>query len=302
MQTPVYHIPALLNECMDGLHIKPAGSYVDVTFGGGGHSREILNRLGADGHLYSFDQDEDAQRNIVADERFTFIYSNFKYLKNFLRYYEVDGVDGILADLGVSFHHFDDSERGFSFRFDAPLDMRMNKKARLTAAEILATYDDRKLAQLFSLYGELRNAHRIASAIVAKRSTGGVKTTGQLLEVVSPFINRKQEKKELAQLFQALRIEVNNEMDSLRSMLQQASEMLNPGGRLVVITYHSLEDRIVKNFIKTGNVEGVVEKDFFGRVSAPLVAVNNKVIVPTDEEVERNPRARSAKLRIAEKR
>jgi 16S rRNA (cytosine1402-N4)-methyltransferase len=223
-------------------------------------------------------------------------------LKNFLRYYEVDGVDGILADLGVSFHHFDDSERGFSFRFDAPLDMRMNKKARLTAAEILATYDDRKLAQLFSLYGELRNAHRIASAIVAKRSTGGVKTTGQLLEVVSPFINRKQEKKELAQLFQALRIEVNNEMDSLRSMLQQASEMLNPGGRLVVITYHSLEDRIVKNFIKTGNVEGVVEKDFFGRVSAPLVAVNNKVIVPTDEEVERNPRARSAKLRIAEKR
>ena len=302
MQTPVYHIPALLNECMDGLHIKPAGSYVDVTFGGGGHSREILNRLGAEGHLYSFDQDEDAQRNIVADERFTFVYSNFKYLKNFLRYYEVDGVDGILADLGVSFHHFDDLERGFSFRFEAPLDMRMNKKARLTAAEILATYDDRKLAQLFSLYGELRNAHRIASAIVAKRSTGGVKTTGQLLEVVSPFINRKQEKKELAQLFQALRIEVNNEMDSLRSMLQQASEMLNPGGRLVVITYHSLEDRIVKNFIKTGNVEGVVEKDFFGRVSAPLVAVNNKVIVPTDEEVERNPRARSAKLRIAEKR
>lgn len=302
MQTPVYHIPALLNECMDGLRIKPAGSYVDVTFGGGGHSREILNRLGAEGYLYSFDQDEDAQRNIVADERFTFVYSNFKYLKNFLRYYEVDGVDGILADLGVSFHHFDDSERGFSFRFDAPLDMRMNKKARLTAAEILATYDDRKLAQLFSLYGELRNAHRIASAIVAKRSSGGVKTTGQLLEVVSPFINRKQEKKELAQLFQALRIEVNNEMDSLRSMLQQASEMLNPGGRLVVITYHSLEDRIVKNFIKTGNVEGVVEKDFFGRVSAPLVAVNNKVIVPTDEEVERNPRARSAKLRIAEKR
>lgn len=302
MQTPVYHIPALLNECMDGLHIKPAGSYVDVTFGGGGHSREILNRLGAEGHLYSFDQDEDAQRNIVADERFTFVYSNFKYLKNFLRYYEVDGVDGILADLGVSFHHFDDSERGFSFRFDAPLDMRMNKKARLTAAEILATYDDRKLAQLFSLYGELRSAHRIASAIVAKRSSGGVKTTGQLLEVVSPFINRKQEKKELAQLFQALRIEVNNEMDSLRSMLQQASEMLNPGGRLVVITYHSLEDRVVKNFIKTGNVEGVVEKDFFGRVSAPLVAVNNKVIVPTDEEVERNPRARSAKLRIAEKR
>ena len=301
MQPPVYHIPALLEECMQGLEIKPSGNYVDVTFGGGGHSREILKRLGAEGHLYSFDQDEDAQRNIVDDSRFTFVYSNFKYLKNFMHYHGVEGVDGILADLGVSFHHFDDSERGFSFRFDAPLDMRMNKKARFTAADILATYDDRKLAQLFSLYGELRNAHRIAAAIVAKRDKGGVKTTGQLLEVVTPFINRKQEKKELAQLFQALRIEVNNEMDSLRSMLQQASEMLNPGGRLVVITYHSLEDRIVKNFIKTGNVEGVVEKDFFGRVNAPLRAVNNKVIVPTDEEVERNPRARSAKLRIAEK-
>lgn len=301
MQSPVYHIPALLEECMEGLDIKPAGKYVDVTFGGGGHSREILKHLGAEGHLYSFDQDEDAQRNIVDDDRFTFVYSNFKYLKNFMLYHGVEGVDGILADLGVSFHHFDDSERGFSFRFDAPLDMRMNKKARCTAADILATYDEKRLAQLFSLYGELRNAHRMAAAIVAKRDKGGVKTTGQLLEVVSPFINRKQEKKELAQLFQALRIEVNNEMDSLRSMLQQASDLLNPGGRLVVITYHSLEDRIVKNFIKTGNVEGVVEKDFFGRVNAPLRAVNNKVIVPTDEEVERNPRARSAKLRIAEK-
>lgn len=301
MQSPVYHIPALLEECMDGLDIKPAGKYVDVTFGGGGHSREILKHLSAEGHLYSFDQDEDAQRNIVDDDRFTFVYSNFKYLKNFMRYHGVEGVDGILADLGVSFHHFDDSERGFSFRFDAPLDMRMNKKARCTAADILATYDEKRLAQLFSLYGELRNAHRIAAAIVSMRDKGGVKTTGQLLEVVSPFINRKQEKKELAQLFQALRIEVNNEMDSLRSMLQQASDLLNPGGRLVVITYHSLEDRIVKNFIKTGNVEGVVEKDFFGRVNAPLRAVNNKVIVPTDEEVERNPRARSAKLRIAEK-
>lgn len=301
MQSPVYHIPALLEECMDGLDIKPAGKYVDVTFGGGGHSREILKHLGAEGHLYSFDQDEDAQRNIVDDDRFTFVYSNFKYLKNFMRYHGVEGVDGVLADLGVSFHHFDDSERGFSFRFDAPLDMRMNKKARCTAADILATYDEKRLAQLFSLYGELRNAHRIAAAIVSMRDKGGVKTTGQLLEVVSPFINRKQEKKELAQLFQALRIEVNNEMDSLRSMLQQASDLLNPGGRLVVITYHSLEDRIVKNFIKTGNVEGVVEKDFFGRVNAPLRAVNNKVIVPTDEEVERNPRARSAKLRIAEK-
>lgn len=301
MQSPVYHIPALLKECMDGLNIKPAGTYVDVTFGGGGHSREILKNLNVEGRLYSFDQDEDAQRNIVSDDRFRFVYSNFKYLKNFMHYHGVEGVDGVLADLGVSFHHFDDSERGFSFRFDAPLDMRMNRKARCSAADILATYDEKRLSQIFSLYGELRNAHRMASAIVARRDKGGVKTTGQLLEVVSPFINRKQEKKELAQLFQALRIEVNNEMDSLRCMLRQASELLNPGGRLVVITYHSLEDRIVKNFIKSGNVEGVLEKDFFGRVNAPLRAVNNKVIVPTDEEVECNPRARSAKLRIAEK-
>lgn len=301
MQQPVYHIPALLEECMQGLDIKPSGTYVDVTFGGGGHSREILSRLGKDGHLYSFDQDEDAQRNIVDDERFTFVYSNFKYLKNFMLYHGVEGVDGILADLGVSFHHFDESERGFSFRFDAPLDMRMNKKARLTAAEILATYSDDRLAQLFALYGEMRNARRIASAIVARRASGGVKTTGELLDVVAPFINRKQEKKELAQIFQSLRIEVNNEMDSLKSMLNQATQLLKPGGRLVVITYHSLEDRIVKNFIKTGNVEGVMEKDFYGCVKAPLQAVNNKVIVPTDEEVERNPRARSAKLRIAQK-
>lgn len=300
-QTPVYHIPALLEECMEGLDIKPDGKYIDVTFGGGGHSREILRRLGSNGHLYSFDQDEDAQRNIIDDERFTFVYSNFRYLKNFMHYHEVEAVDGVLADLGVSFHHFDDEERGFSFRFDAPLDMRMNKQARLTAAEILATYSEEHLAQLFSLYGELRSARRIAAAIVAARSKGGVKTTGELLELVSPFINRKQEKKELAQLFQALRIEVNSEMDSLRAMLRQAVEMLKPGGRLVVITYHSLEDRIVKNFIKTGNVEGVVEKDFFGRVKTPLCAVNNKVIVPSDEEVERNPRSRSAKLRIAEK-
>ena len=301
MQTPVYHIPALFEECMSGLEIKPDGKYIDVTFGGGGHSRGILQHLGETGHLYSSDQDEDAQRNIIEDERFTFVYSNFKYLKNFMHYHGVEAVDGILADLGVSFHHFDDEERGFSFRFDAPLDMRMNKQASLTAAEILAGYSEERLAQLFSLYGELRNARRIAAAIVSARSKGTIRTTGELLELVSPFINRKQEKKELAQLFQALRIEVNNEMDSLRAMLRQAVELLKPGGRLVVITYHSLEDRIVKNFIKTGNVEGTVEKDFFGRVQTPLRAVNNKVIVPTEEEVERNPRARSAKLRIAEK-
>ena len=301
MQSTVYHIPALLNECMEGLDIKPNGTYVDVTFGGGGHSRQILKLLGAEGRLFSFDQDEDAQRNIIDDDRFTFVYSNFKFLKNFMHYHGVKGVDGILADLGVSFHHFDDSERGFSFRFDASLDMRMNKQAQLTAADLLATYPEERIAQILSLYGELRNARRIAAAIVAKRSKGGVKTTGELLELVTPFVNRKQEKKELAQIFQALRIEVNNEMDSLRALLQQAAELLNPGGRLAVITYHSLEDRIVKNFMKTGNMEGVVEKDFFGRVSAPLKTVNNKVIVPSDEEVERNPRSRSAKLRVAVK-
>ena len=301
MQMPVYHIPALLEECMEGLDIKPDGIYVDVTFGGGGHSREILNRIGSKGHLYSFDQDEDAQGNVVGDERFTFVYSNFRYLKNFMMYHEVDAVDGVLADLGVSFHHFDDSERGFSFRFDAPLDMRMNKRAHQTAADVLANYTEEQLSQIFYLYGEMRNARRIASALVAKRAVAPVKTTGQLLEIVTPFVNRKQEKKELAQIFQALRIEVNNEMESLKMMLQQAAEILNPGGRLVVITYHSLEDRMVKNFIKTGNVEGVVEKDFFGRVETPLRLVNNKVIVPSDEEVLRNPRSRSAKLRIAEK-
>lgn len=301
MQQPVYHVPALLEECMSGLEIKPDGIYVDVTFGGGGHSRAILSRLGENGRLYSFDQDEDAQCNIIDDTRFTFVRSNFKYLKNFMRYHEVERVDGILADLGVSFHHFDDSQRGFSFRFDAPLDMRMNKQARLTAAEVLATYSEERLSQLFFLYGELRNARRIAAAIVAARATGGIKTSGELLDLVSPYINRKQEKKELAQLFQALRIEVNNEMESLRSMLQQAAELLRPGGCLAVITYHSLEDRIVKNFIKTGNVEGIANKDFYGRVDAPLRAVNNKVIIPSEAEVERNPRSRSAKLRIARK-
>lgn len=301
IQPSVYHIPALLDESMNGLAVKPCSVYVDVTFGGGGHSREILRRLDKEGHLYSFDQDEDAERNIVDDARFTFVRSNFKYLKNFLRYYGVDKVDGILADLGVSFHHFDTSERGFSFRFDAPLDMRMNRSAMATAADIVATYDVEQLSRLFTVYGELRTARKIASAIVAARGVSRVDTSGKLIEVVKPYINYKQEKKELAQLFQALRIEVNNEMDSLCRMLQQAAEVLRPGGRLAVITYHSLEDRMVKNFIKTGNVEGHVEKDFFGRMETPLRAVNNKVIVPTEEEVARNPRARSAKLRVAEK-
>ncbi len=301
VQPSVYHIPALLGESMNGLAVKSCGVYVDVTFGGGGHSREILRLLGKEGHLYSFDQDEDAERNIVDDARFTFVRSNFKYLKNFLRYYGVDKVDGILADLGVSFHHFDTSERGFSFRFDAPLDMRMNRSAMATAADIVATYDVEQLSRLFTVYGELRTARKIASAIVAARGVSRVDTSGKLIEIVKPYINYKQEKKELAQLFQALRIEVNNEMDSLCRMLQQAAEVLRPGGRLAVITYHSLEDRMVKNFIKTGHVDGTIEKDFFGRVETPLRAVNNKVIVPTEEEVARNPRARSAKLRVAEK-
>ncbi len=300
-QSTVYHIPALLNECIEGLAVKPDGIYVDVTFGGGGHSRAIVNCLGETGRLYSLDQDEEARQNSINDSRFTFVHSNFRYLKNFMRYYEVEQVDGILADLGVSFHHFDDSGRGFSFRFEGPLDMRMNQRAGQTAADILATYSEERLADLFYLYGELKAARRIASAIVAARSRETIATTERLLDVVRPYINKKQEKKKLAQLFQALRIEVNHEMDSLRRLLEQAVELLPPGGRLVILTYHSLEDRMVKNFIKTGNVEGRAESDFFGRIKTPFKAVNNKVIVPDDTEVERNPRARSAKLRIAER-
>ncbi len=300
-QQPVYHIPALLSECIDGLNINPSGIYVDVTFGGGGHSRAIMEQLGRKGRLYSLDQDEDAQRNRLDDSRFTFVHSNFRFLKNFMRYHHVDKVDGILADLGVSFHHFDDSERGFSFRFEGPLDMRMNQRSGQTAANLLATYSEEQLADVFYLYGELKSARRIAAAIVAARTQSPLSTTEQLLTVVHPFINRKQEKKELAQLFQALRIEVNHEMDSLRRLLEQSVELLPKGGRLVILTYHSLEDRMVKNFIKTGNVEGHVETDFFGRINAPFKAVNNKVIVPTEAEVEYNPRARSAKLRIAER-
>ncbi len=301
LQQPVYHVPALLSECIEGLSINPSGVYVDVTFGGGGHSRAIMEQLGEKGRLFSLDQDEDAQRNRLDDARFTFVHSNFRFLKNFMRYHEVEQVDGILADLGVSFHHFDDSERGFSFRFEGPLDMRMNQRSGQTAADVLATYSEERLADLFYLYGELKSARRIAAAIVAARQQSTLSTTEQLLTVVRPFINRKQEKKELAQLFQALRIEVNREMDSLRRLLEQSVELLPKGGRLVILTYHSLEDRMVKNFIKTGNVEGHAEQDFFGRINAPFRAVNNKVIVPDEAEVERNPRARSAKLRIAER-
>lgn len=301
MSTTSYHIPALLEETINGLNIKEDGTYVDVTFGGGGHSRAILEKLGDKGRLLGMDQDLDAWANKLDDNRFTFVHSNFSFLKNFVRYYGVNGVDGILADLGVSFHHFDASERGFSFRHDSALDMRMNTKSSLDARTVLATYDEEQLANVLYLYGELKQSRRMASAIVKARQAGEISTTGQLVEIVSPYIKRSQEKKELAQVFQALRIEVNHEIDVLKRLLEQSLEVLNPGGRLVVITYHSLEDRLVKNFMRSGNLEGKVEKDFYGRVSTPWKLINNKVITASDAEVERNPRSRSAKLRIAEK-
>lgn len=297
-----YHVPVLLNESIDGMNIQPGGIYVDVTFGGGGHSKEILSRLDNTAHLYSFDQDEDAEKNIVNDNRFTFVRSNFRYLSNFLRYYDVEEVDAILADLGVSSHHFDDSERGFSFRFDGKLDMRMNKRAGITAAEIVNTYSEERLADIFYLYGELKNSRKLASVIVKARASKQIVTIGDFLEIIKPLFGREREKKELAKVFQALRIEVNQEMEALKEMLYAAIEALKPGGRLVVITYHSLEDRMVKNIMKTGNIEGKAEQDFFGNVQTPFKLVNNKVIVASEEEVAHNPRSRSAKLRIAEKR
>lgn len=304
---PIYHVPVLLHESIDGLSLKQDGIYVDVTFGGGGHSREILSRLHGEGHLYSFDQDADAEKNAcpengIMPDNFTFVRSNFRYLKNWMRYYDVEGVDGLLADLGVSSHHFDDESRGFSFRFDAPLDMRMNKRAGKTAADLLQEYSEEQLADVFYLYGEFRSSRRIAAAIVAARKQRTIVTTNDLLGVLEPLFKREREKKEMARLFQALRIDVNHEMDALKEMLLAATEVLKPGGRLSVITYHSLEDRLVKNVMKTGNPEGKVEQDFFGRVASPYRLVNNKVIVPTAEEQERNPRSRSAKLRIAEKK
>ena len=297
-----YHVPVLLNESIEGLSIIPDGIYVDVTFGGGGHSREILKRLGKNGHLYSFDQDADAEKNIISDERFTFVRSNFRYLKNWMRYYGVEQIDGLLGDLGVSSHHFDDETRGFSFRFDAPLDMRMNKRAGETAADILNKSSEERLADMFFLYGELKNARRIAAAIVKARSQEAILPTQDFLNAVQPLFQREREKKDMAKLFQALRIEVNHEMNALKEMLLAATEILKPGGRLSVITYHSLEDRIVKNVMKTGNTEGNARQDFFGRFETPFTLVNNKVITPSAEEQERNPRSRSAKLRIAEKK
>lgn len=299
----VYHIPVLLKESVDGLDINPDGVYVDVTFGGGGHSREILSRLGDNGHLFSFDQDADAENNIVDDPRFTFVHSNFRWLSNWMRYYDIEHIDGLLADLGVSSHHFDDAERGFSFRYDAPLDMRMNREGGKTAADIVNDDTEEHLADIFYLYGELRRSRQIATAIVKARQREPILTTQDFLQVVDPLFRREKEKKDMARLFQALRIEVNHEMQALSEMLTSATRLLAKGGRLSVITYHSLEDRMVKNIMKSGNVNGKVEEDpVYGRKASPYDLVNNKVIVPSDEEVERNPRSRSAKLRIAEKK
>lgn len=298
--TKTYHIPVLLNESVDGMNLHENGIYVDVTLGGGGHSREILRRMDKGSRLFGFDQDEDAERNAPADTRFTFVRSNFRYLRNFLRYYGVEQADAILADLGVSSHHLDDASRGFSFRFDAPLDMRMNKRAKLTAADVVNTYDESRLADIFYLYGEMKNSRRLASALVKARAQKPVALTGDLIGIVKPYCPKEREKKELAKIFQALRIEVNHEMDALKEMLEAAVDVLKPGGRLAVITYHSLEDRMVKNMMKVGNVEGKAEQDFYGNFRSPLRAVG-KPVVPGEEEIGRNPRSRSAKLRIAEK-
>jgi 16S rRNA (cytosine1402-N4)-methyltransferase len=296
-----YHVPVLLEACMEGMDLKPDGTYVDVTFGGGGHSREILKHLSSEGHLYSFDQDADAEQNIPGtDERFTFVRSNFRYLNNWMRYHEVEGVDALLADLGVSSHHFDAEERGFSFRFEAPLDMRMNGRGGMTAADVVNKYTEAQLADVFYLYGELKNARKLAAAIVKARTQQSLTQIQDLLDVVKPLMPRDREKKDLAKVFQALRIEVNHEMDALREMLEAALRNLKVGGRLVVLTYHSLEDRLVKNFMRAGNFEGNVEQDFFGNRKAPMKPLG-KVIVPDQEEQQRNPRSRSAKLRIAEK-
>lgn len=297
-----YHVPVLLHESVDGMNIRPDGVYADMTFGGGGHSREILSRLGPDGTLLGFDQDEDAENNAINDPRFIFVRSNFRYLKNFLHYHSIESVDAILADLGVSSHHFDEADRGFSFRFDGKLDMRMNKRAGATAADVVNMYDEQRLADIFYLYGELKNSRKLASVIVKARNGKRIETIGDFLEIIKPLFGREREKKELAKVFQALRIEVNQEMETLKEMLVSATEILKPGGRLVVITYHSLEDRMVKNLMKTGNLEGKAEQDFFGNVQTPYRLVNNKVITPGQEELERNPRSRSAKLRIAEKK
>lgn len=298
-----YHVPVLLEESIEGLNIKPGGVYLDLTFGGGGHSREILKRMDAEGCLIGFDQDEDALGNVPEDDRFIFVNHNFRYLRHFMRYYGYEKADGILADLGVSSHEFDEAERGFSFRFDADLDMRMNRRKELTAAKVLNTYDAGQLTTIFRNYGEVENARKLAEVIVGKREQEEIRTSEDFSGVIASCIPKMKEKKYLAKVYQALRIEVNGELEALKEMMVQAMEVLKPGGRLVVITYHSLEDRIVKNFLKSGNVDGKVEKDLlFGHISHNFELVNRKVIVPGEDEINRNPRARSAKLRIAQKK
>lgn len=300
MSEPTYHIPALLTETIEGLNICPDGTYLDVTFGGGGHSRAILARLGKGGHLYGLDQDIDARQNAPDNPEFTFVRSNFRYAENFMRYYDALPLDGILADLGVSFHHFDTAERGFSFRSDAPLDMRMNRSAAITAADIVNEYDEHRLADMLRLYGDIRNPRPVVNAIVRARGLKPLATTFELADAVSPALNPRQVKKELAQVFQALRIVVNGEMEVLQKFLESTIRMLAPGGRLAILTYHSLEDRMVKNFMRSGNIEGKIEKDFFGRVSTPWRLITRQPVTPSPAEVEANPRARSAKLRVAE--
>ena len=299
-----YHIPVMLNECLDGLNIKPDGIYLDLTYGGGGHSKEIVKRLSPNGHLYGFDQDMDAMAGAMTDERFTFVRSNFRFIKNWMQYYGVEKVDGILADLGVSSHHLDEASRGFSFRYDAPLDMRMNQKGKLSAKEIIAEYSEEQLADILYLYGDLKQSRRIASAIVKARSKGDIQTTGQLAETIGPLLGYDREKKDLARVFQALRIEVNGEMKVLKQMLDNATDILAPKGRLVIMTYHSLEDRIVKNHIKGNNKAKDttnVQEMIFGKADTVLKSINKGVITATAEELNSNPRSRSAKLRIAEK-
>jgi 16S rRNA (cytosine1402-N4)-methyltransferase len=295
-----YHVPVLLNESIEGLNINPKGIYIDATFGGGGHSTAILKKLDG-GHLFGFDQDADAKQNALQSEQFTFVYHNFAYVKNFMQFFEVGQVDGILADLGVSSHHFDEAERGFSFRFDGPLDMRMDRSVKKSATNVVNEYDEQQLTDVFKNYGEIANARRLAQEIISRRSIAPIRTTEELKQIGQRFCNPQTESKYLSQIFQALRIEVNNEMQALKDFLQGGLEILKPKGRFVVITYHSLEDRLVKNFFKTGNIEGKMEQDFYGNVRTPFTAISKKVIVPSDEEIKENNRARSAKLRIVEK-
>ncbi|MBR3792791.1 MAG: 16S rRNA (cytosine(1402)-N(4))-methyltransferase RsmH [Alistipes sp.] len=302
LDNTTYHIPVLLEEAIREMAIRPDGTYCDLTFGGGGHSRHILSQIGEKGQLYSFDQDRDTLQNAPDDERFHYVESNFRFLRGALRLRGVTEVDGILADLGVSSHHFDELERGFSFRGDAPLDMRMNQRGGRTAADVVNSYDAEQLGRILREYGELDTTWKIAACIVREREKAPITTTSQLVEAVAPCTPKRDEKKFLTKLFQALRIEVNGEMEALKMALEQSLKVLRPGGRLVVISYHSLEDRLVKNFMRSGNFEGKVEQDFFGRATAPFEVITRKAIVPSAEEVERNPRSRSAKMRVAEKR